>query len=100
MHKSINFVSKHIVVCKKDEKPRTYALPVTITEDHTSKTQLQDWKQSLQGIFSVYELHFGNLTVDTWQHFIQKVKGASTDHASDQKLLIQLLVSWKARTPW
>jgi hypothetical protein len=97
-HKKINYVAKHVVLCAEDAKPRSYVLPVTVIDDHTSETQRNDWLASIRKIFCVYEAIFAQgFTVNTWREFIQKIKGASTDHAADQKLLIQLLVAWKCK---
>jgi hypothetical protein len=95
-HKNIDYNAKHVVVCNPDESPRTYAIPLTILDDHTSKTQQQDWSRVIRLLFEAYEACFvDGFSTQTWRQFIRKIKGASTDHASDQKLLIQLLIAWK-----
>jgi hypothetical protein len=86
-----------VVLCSENSKPHTYALPVTVIDDHSSETQRDDWISTLREIFRVYEAVFGRgFSAQTWRAFIAKIKGGSTDHAADQKLLIQLLVAWKS----
>jgi hypothetical protein len=96
--KGINMVAKHLTVLSADQPgiPRTLALPITSIDDHTSAAQKEDWSASLRDIFAAYATCFERgFTATTWREFIGKIKAASTDHANDQKLLIQLLVAWK-----
>jgi hypothetical protein len=92
-------VAKHVTLINKDapETVRTFALPITTILDHSSKTQRNDWIRVIRAIFSVYDSVFEkDITAQTWRDFVAKIKGMSTDHANDQKLLIQLLTAWKS----
>jgi hypothetical protein len=99
-HKSINYVSKHIIFITKDEPNtrRTLALPITTIDNHSSSTQLEDWILSIKNIFEAYTrsiLPTRIFNASDWRAFICKIKGGSTDHASDQMLLIELFTQWK-----
>jgi hypothetical protein len=100
-HKNIDYNAKQVVICNPGKKPRTYAIPVTILDDHTSKTQHSNWMCVIRLLFEAYKACFVNgFSAQTWRQFIQKIKGASTNHASNQKLLIQLLIAWKREVDW
>jgi hypothetical protein len=91
-------VAKHLTVFLPEESgvPRTLALPITSIDDHSSSAQKDDWIASLREVFAAYAMCFENgFTATTWREFVGKIKAASTDHANDQKLLIQLLTAWK-----
>jgi hypothetical protein len=44
----------------------------------------------------MYRCHLGApITANFWKGFVGNIKGALTDHANDQKLMIQLFTQWK-----
>jgi hypothetical protein len=92
-------VAKHIILTSPDEDhtPVVLALPITTIDDHSSETQLTDWKASLAEPFRVLnEVFGGTISEDLWRLFIRKVCGGRTDHANDQLcLMINLFVGWK-----
>jgi hypothetical protein len=102
-HKNVNYVSKQFTIINADPEvePRVFAMPITTIQDHSSETQRDDWIRTIRAIFAAYDSVFENgISAQTWRDFIAKIKGMSTDHANDQKLLIQLLTAWKAEVDW
>jgi hypothetical protein len=84
-------VAKHIILTSPDEDhtPVVLALPITTIDDHSSETQLTDWKTSLAEPFRVLnEVFGGTISEDLWRLFIRKVCGGRTDHANDQLCLM------------
>jgi hypothetical protein len=99
-HKSINYVSKHLNMVLPDapDVHQVLALPISTIDDHSSQSQLGDWIKAIKAIFAIYTqflLISNSLSASGWRNFVCKLKGASTDHAADQKLLVQLFIQWK-----
>ena len=64
--------------------------------DHKSETQLQGWKDFVERMYQVYN----GSPLGPWKplnklKFARLVAGMSTDHAEDQKKLLQLFEAWK-----
>lgn len=97
-HKSINYVAKHYTVTSPDPgtQPRRFALPITTIDGHSSQDQLEDWIQTLRFLANMYRDRFeAPVTAEFWREFVSKLRGMMTDHANDQKLMIQLFTQWK-----
>jgi hypothetical protein len=97
-HKSISYLASHITAMTPDmpECPKILALPITTLDNHTSQGQLDTIANTIREILSVYTRCFtGKITLEYWKIFITKMVGGMTDHASDQKLLIKLIMNWK-----
>ncbi|KAG2125847.1 hypothetical protein BD769DRAFT_1388296 [Suillus cothurnatus] len=65
--------------------------------NHTSKTQLQGWKDMIHEMCTMYnECMVGSMAgVADPRELVTKVKGMLTDHTEDQKKLICLFREWK-----
>ncbi|KAG1765072.1 hypothetical protein EV702DRAFT_1051139 [Suillus placidus] len=64
--------------------------------NHTSKTQLQGWKDVLHDMCNMYNTCMaGEKAVVDPREVVSKVKGMLTDHAEDQKKLVCLFSDWK-----
>lgn len=65
--------------------------------DHKSETQLQGWKNLIERMYKVYNKSpLGQRKPLNSLEFPQFVMGMNTDHAEDQKKLVQLFQTWKA----
>jgi hypothetical protein len=96
-HKSVTYLSKHLTATMPGRQERvTLAMPITSMQEHMSQAQLDNIIDSLRAYSELWLRSLGKIDVFFWRHFIRKLVGASSDHASDQKLLIKLLEDFKA----
>ncbi|KAJ7196140.1 hypothetical protein GGX14DRAFT_526945 [Mycena pura] len=92
-----NYESSHIMITKNGEH-KNRILGISSTVDHTSETQVNNWKRLLATITDLFrrcplaqrsEFSF-ELT-----NFLRLFKGMNGDHASDQKKTVRLMIEWK-----
>ena len=78
--------------------PPLRTLGVHKASNHTARSQLEGWRKTIDSCCDLLSRSpLGqNLTISTGT-FIQKLRCVLTDHASDQKLMFELLKAWKER---
>jgi hypothetical protein len=88
-HKNINYQSHHIMYTAHDGTGVTCFAGVQHEVNHTSKTQLQGWKDVIHEMCTMYnECMIGAMAgVANPRELVTKVKGMLIDHAEDQKNL-------------
>ncbi|KDQ13332.1 hypothetical protein BOTBODRAFT_175645 [Botryobasidium botryosum FD-172 SS1] len=65
--------------------------------NHTSETQLQGWKDTIDSYFSMYNASpFGDEDPLNVRDFARTTTGMSTNHAEDQKKQFRLFEEWKS----
>ncbi|KAG2126403.1 hypothetical protein BD769DRAFT_1668415 [Suillus cothurnatus] len=93
----LNYQSHHITYTADDSTGVTRFAGVQHEVNHTSKTQLQGWKDVIHEMCTMYNECMVGATagVTDPRELVTKVKGMLTDHAEDQKKLIHLFREWK-----
>ncbi|KAG2118354.1 hypothetical protein BD769DRAFT_1362456, partial [Suillus cothurnatus] len=93
----LNYQSHHITYTADDGTGVTRFAGVQHEVNHTSKTQLQGWKDVIHEMCTMYNECIVGATagVTDPRELVTKVKGMLTDHAEDQKKLIHLFREWK-----
>ncbi len=65
--------------------------------NHTSETQLEEWVNLVDDLYSIYKCSPRCQNEEDARDFWIAVTGMHTDHAEDQKKLFRLLQTWKQR---
>ena len=67
--------------------------------NHTSQTQFESWQKRLYGVVSAWNVSPSGQQAPVDPRTVPvKFKGGGTDHANDQKCLVNLFQSWKQIT--
>jgi len=67
--------------------------------NHKSETQLSGLKKQMQDICNIYNgIGFTRGPLAEPGDFARRLRGANTDHAADQKKLVNLLDEWRRRS--
>jgi hypothetical protein len=92
-HKNIQFSSRHVtVISSNDGHPKDLFLGVVPEVNHTTDTQFEGWKQTIQDLCNTYNKSpLGNTIPASSTKIWEKLKGYLSDHASDQKKLSGML---------
>ncbi|CEL63400.1 hypothetical protein RSOLAG1IB_12656 [Rhizoctonia solani AG-1 IB] len=97
-HRNINFSSMHIMANSPSSHNQLY-LGVESTTDHTSQTQVNVLKQTLDTICSAAKrapkCESGPTALSSTPDIARKLYGVNGDHASDQLKVAQLEKEWK-----
>ena len=96
-HKNIQYSSRHAVAIPKDnDPPKDCFLGVTPEVNHTTDTQFEGWKQTIQHLCDNYNNSpLGSAEPANPTHIWGKVRGYLSDHASDQKKLSGMLQQYR-----
>lgn len=103
-NKHLNYESKHITIITPTYTPSkaSSTLPVqrfigiNSAVNHTSKTQLEGWKETVKRMYETYNCSLlGCYAPANPLEFAQLTTGMNTDHAKDQKKLVRLFQEWK-----
>jgi hypothetical protein len=88
-HKNIQYSSRHaIAIPPNSDPPKDLFLGITPEVNHTTATQFEGWKETIQHLCDDYnESPLGNMEPINPTCVWEKVKGYLGDHASDQKKL-------------
>ncbi|KAF8594924.1 hypothetical protein BDV93DRAFT_564910 [Ceratobasidium sp. AG-I] len=84
--------------CEPTITPVLRVLGVHKASSHTAQSQLVGWAHQVDLCYQLLDegpLEPGN--VRTSRDFASKLRGISTDHAADQKRLVELIRAWKAQ---
>ncbi|KDQ11676.1 hypothetical protein BOTBODRAFT_113985 [Botryobasidium botryosum FD-172 SS1] len=110
-NKHINYESQHIMMNvptyapgSNPDAPLSHEVPpaqrflgIRSAVNHTSETQLQGWKDTIDSYFSMYNASpFGDEDPLDVRDFARAATGMSTDHAEDQKKQFRLFEEWKS----
>jgi hypothetical protein len=96
-HKNIQFSSRHAVaIPPNDGPPKDCFLGVIPEINHTTNTQFEGWKQTIQHLCDNYNKSpLGNLVPADPIRIWEKLRGYLSDHASDQKKLSATLQRYR-----
>ncbi|KAG1811726.1 uncharacterized protein BJ212DRAFT_1483459 [Suillus subaureus] len=107
MHRDINMNSWHVsykaltysCLNKSTPEQHNWFLGIKSSKDHTSETQLQGLKTTIDKMASIYNdspLAQRIITSElTTVIFTSKLKGINGDHSADQKKVFELIQRWK-----
>ncbi|KAI0054449.1 hypothetical protein BV25DRAFT_1888666 [Artomyces pyxidatus] len=107
-HRDLQYESRHIAVVAPssylagEQSAPTHQvrlISVTTTVNHTSETQLEGIKESLEAVrkaFADSPLAKRNAITLEAEEIMRKWSGLNTDHAADQQKLYRLACLWKA----
>ncbi|KDN34700.1 hypothetical protein RSAG8_12222, partial [Rhizoctonia solani AG-8 WAC10335] len=83
------------------QPPPLRTLGVHKSPSHTAKAQLEGWKRAVDICCQLLsQSPLGHALAISSRHFAAKLSGMLTDHASDQKLLAELVRAWKTQSDW
>ncbi|KAF9779017.1 hypothetical protein BJ322DRAFT_1013778, partial [Thelephora terrestris] len=96
-HKSIQYSSRYAVVIPlNSQPPKDCFLGITPKVNHTTATQFEGWKETLQHLCDNFNKSpLGNEAPADPTRMWQKLKGYLSDHASDQKKLSAALERYR-----
>ena len=96
-HKNIQFLSRHVTILPQDDNPPVdFFLGVNPEVNHTTNTQFNGWKQTIQDLCKTYnESPIGNAVPADPTKLWEKLRGFLSDHASDQKKLSGMLEKFR-----
>jgi len=88
-HKNVQFSSRHAVAIPANgDPPKDCFLGVAPEVNHTTNTQFEGWKQTIQHLCDNYNNSpLGGIVPADPTHIWEKLRGYLSDHASDQKKL-------------
>ncbi|KAJ7702656.1 hypothetical protein B0H17DRAFT_1237139 [Mycena rosella] len=92
-----NYEASHIMI-NKNGKHQNCMLGISSTVDHTSETQVQNWKSKITALSEIFNrclLAERSAFSFEVSHFLRPLKGMNGDHASDQKKTVHLMLEWK-----
>ncbi|KDN39968.1 hypothetical protein RSAG8_08417, partial [Rhizoctonia solani AG-8 WAC10335] len=83
------------------QPPPLRTLGVHQAPSHTSQSQLEGWKAAITMCCNcLRSAPLGQHTHVNEQNFAVKLSGMLTDHAADQKRLVELMHQWKTQSDW
>jgi hypothetical protein len=96
-HKSIQYSSRYaVVIPQNSDPPKDCFLGITPEVNHTTLTQFEGWKETLQHLCDNYnESPLGNEAPANPIHMWEKLRGYLSDHASDQRKLSATLERYR-----
>ena len=96
-HKNIQFLSRHAaVIPPNDGPPNDFFLGVIPEVNHTTNTQFEGWKQTIENLCETYNKSpIGNAAPASSTKIWEKLRGFLSDHASDQKKLSGMLEQFR-----
>jgi hypothetical protein len=96
-HKNIQFSSRHAVAIPPDgDRPKDLFLGTTPEVNHTTNTQFEGWKETVQHLCDNYNKSpLGNMVPANPTRIWEKLRGYLSDHASDQKKLSTMLQRYR-----
>jgi hypothetical protein len=96
-HKNIQYSSRHTVaIPQNDDSPKDCFLGIVPEVNHTTATQFEGWKETIQHLCDNYnDSPLGNNEPVNPTCVWEKLRGYLSDHASDQKKLSAALQKYR-----
>jgi hypothetical protein len=92
-HKGIQYSARHaVVISQGSDPPKDLFVGITPEVNHTTDTQFEGWKQTIQHLCDTYNKSpIGSVVPADPTRIWEKLRGYLSDHASDQKKLSGML---------